>query len=132
MIYSLLDQYTLLSSSNVIFEGLTEFSCLAIIVSSSYQSDFGSYLAGLIEGDGAIVVPEKGVKSYRPFIEIVFHIADLPLCKTIQLIIGGNIYMSTNHCRLIIKKKLSVLKIIYLINGKFRTPKIEALHRMIN
>jgi len=40
MIYSLLDQYTLLSSSNVIFEGFTEFSCLAIIVSSSYYSDF--------------------------------------------------------------------------------------------
>jgi len=46
MIYSLLDQYTLLSSSNIIFEGFTEFSCLAIIV-SSYQSDFGSYLAGV-------------------------------------------------------------------------------------
>lgn len=50
MIYSLLDQYTLLSSSNVIFEGFTEFSCLAIIVSSSYYSDFGLYLAGLNEG----------------------------------------------------------------------------------
>jgi|ERR1700680_70601 hypothetical protein len=102
MIYSLLDQYTLLSSSNVIFEGFTEFSCLAIIVSSSYQSDFGSYLAGLIEGDGSIVVPEKGVKSYRPVIEIALHIADLPLCKTIQLIIGGNIYSPQKRRVLII------------------------------
>lgn len=33
---------------------------------------------------------------------------------------------------MIIKKKSSVLNLINLLNGNMRTPKIEALHRMIN
>jgi len=45
--------------------------------------------------------------------------------------ICGNIRLKQNYCVLIIKKKSQVFLIINLLNGKMRTPKIEALHRMI-
>jgi len=45
--------------------------------------------------------------------------------------VGGNLYIKNNYCKLLIKSKPSVLRVIYLINGYMRTPKIEALHRMI-
>ena len=49
---------------------------------------FASYLAGLIEGDGYIVVPTserspKGKLNY-PSIQIVFDLRDFPLALTIQ------------------------------------------------
>jgi hypothetical protein len=51
----------------------------------------------------------------------------------LQSVIGGNLQIrSENHCRLIIKKQKEVIKVIHLINGNMRTPKIEALYRMIN
>jgi hypothetical protein len=113
---------------------MEEFYCysLSIVISLPKNNYFASYLSGLIEGDGSIITPKKGIKSYRPFFELVFHIDDLILAQTIQSIIGGNIRINANYCRLIIKKKVSVLNIINLINGHMRTPKIEALHRMIN
>lgn len=93
-----------------------------------------SYLAGLIEGDGSIVVPGENIKSYNPYFEIVFHIKDRIIAEFIQLKIGGSgsLTISENYCILKIKSKSSVLKVIHLINGNLRTPKIEALHRMIN
>lgn len=46
---------------------------------------------------------------------------------------GGNIYKlkSKNACRYIISDKFTVIKIINLIIGKFRTPKLEYLHKAI-
>ena len=37
-----------------------------------------------------------------------------------------------NAVKLVIRSKDSILTIISLINGKFRTPKIEKLHKLIN
>ena len=98
-------------------------------VKNSYE--FPHYLAGLIEGDGTIVVPAKGITSYTPYFEIIFHIEDKILADYVQLKVGGNFRIKENYCVLIIKSKDSVLKLINLINGNMRTPKIEALHRMI-
>lgn len=82
------------------------YSCnLSIAISLLKINYFASDLSGLIEGDGSIVTPKKGIKSYRPFFELVFHIDDLILAKTIQSIIGGNIIINVNYCRFIIKKK---------------------------
>lgn len=107
--------------------------------SSSYtlhsleKSNLSSYLAGLIESDGSIIVPGVNIKSYKPFFEIVFHSEDIGLAEILQSVIGGNLQIrSENHCRLIIKKQKEVIKVIHLINGNMRTPKIEALYRMIN
>jgi len=69
-----------------------------------------------------------------PHIEIAFDIRDLPLFKKIQSIIGGYITIRPNgqSGRLTVKRQVSLLKLINLINGHMRTPKIEALHRVIN
>lgn len=74
-------------------------------------------MAGLIEGDGSIIVPSKNITSYSPYFEIVFHIKDFPLANVLQSKIGGNFKFSTNYCILMIKKKSDVLNLINLLNG---------------
>ena len=101
---------------------------------SSYN--MGSYLAGLIEGDGHIAVHDKNSKSkvFRPKILIVFNIHDKPLALKLSTLfkVGKVIDKSAGHVLLQILAKKEVLKIINLINGRMRTPKIEALHRAIS
>jgi len=52
------------------------------------KKKFSSYLAGLIEGDGSIIVPktERSIKGRINYssIQIVFHLKDLPLALMIQ------------------------------------------------
>ena len=98
----------------------------------------GPYLAGLIEGDGYIGVQDPDSKTkviYRPKIIIVFNINDKPLAEKLstELKVGKIINREkAGHVLLQILAKEEVLKIINLINGYMRTPKIEALHRAID
>ena len=97
---------------------------------------FNSYLAGLIESDGCIFVP-KDTRNSRdklnyPCVSICFHKDDLPLLKKIQTKIGGCIQTQPNYSLLKISKLDDLYNIASLTNGYFRTPKIEALHRLIN
>ena len=89
-----------------------------------YQSDqFGDYLAGLIEGDGTIIVPTsqrdtKGRLTY-PSIQIVFGLMDLPLALMIQKLLGhGSIYRKrgTEAYILSINNKEGLLLIISLLS----------------
>jgi hypothetical protein len=85
------------------------------------KSNLSSYLAGLIESDGSIIVPSGNVKNYKPYIEIVFHMDDLPFAEIIQLNIGGIIrHKGENYCILTVKRIKEVIKIIHLINGNMR------------
>jgi hypothetical protein len=65
-----------------------------------------------------------------------FNVNDKPLYIYIkeEVLKGGCIYKPKNHnyCRYIISKKDILIKLINLINGKFRTPKIRYLHRAID
>ena len=95
------------------------------------------YLAGLIEGDGHIAVHDKNSKSkeFRPKILIVFNEKDKPLANKLSTLLGvGKVIdrPKAGHVLLQILAKQEVLKVINLINGYMRTPKIEALHRAIN
>ena len=94
------------------------------------------YLAGLIEGDGHIAVHDKTSKSkkFRPKIIIVFNNNDKPLADKLSTILklGKVIPKKAGYVILQILAPQEVLKIINLINGYMRTPKIEALHRAIN
>lgn len=76
---------------------------LFLILSRKNNNNFATYLAGLIEGDGSIIVPSYNVKSYNSFFEIVFHIKDIVLAQTLQSILDGNIKIKPNYCVLYIK-----------------------------
>ena len=100
---------------------------------------FASYLTGLIEGNGSIIVPKtersaKGKLNY-PSIQIVFHLKDLPLALMIQKVLkngslskkkGVNAYILT------INNYEGLLLVTSLINGNMRTPKIYALWNLID
>jgi hypothetical protein len=101
------------------------------------RSKLGAYLAGLIEADGSIAVHDvnSNAKKYRPKILIVFAVSDKPLAdKLASVTNAGTVYAKLNAGHVIwhIQKTEDVIKIINIINGFMRTPKIEALHRAIN
>lgn len=100
---------------------------------------FSNYLAGLVEGDGTIVVPtkegpNKNKKNY-PSIQISFHLKDLPLVLIIQerlnsgslnRIKGKNAYTYT------INSLQGIETVCVLLNGFMRTPKIYDLWNLID
>ena len=98
---------------------------------------FASYLAGLIEGDGSIVVPtsERSVKGKLnyPSVQIVFNLRDLPLALMIQKQLKhGSLSRKkkANAYILTINNLEGILLLTTLINGYMRTPKIYALYRL--
>ena len=88
------------------------------------------YLAGLIEGDGYISITNKN----RVILGITFNIKDRPLAeKLISLLGKGSIVKrSVNGIELRFSSKKTLCNIIELINGKFRTPKIDQLYKLID
>nr|YP_009690421.1 LAGLIDADG homing endonuclease [Schizopora paradoxa]QEG57201.1 LAGLIDADG homing endonuclease [Schizopora paradoxa] len=90
----------------------------------------GSYLAGLVEGDGTIVVPKtersaKGRLNY-PSIQIVFQLKDFPLCQMIQKQLGyGSINKKKQSAAYVftINSNEGLIHFAKLINGKVRGPK---------
>jgi LAGLIDADG DNA endonuclease family protein len=102
----------------------------------SKESKLGAYLAGLIEADGSFAIHDKDskAKKYLPKILVVFSLNDSPLAEKLMSIIKvGKLYNKPQQGCVIwqIQKIEDVIKIINLINGYMRTPKIEALHRAI-
>lgn len=101
--------------------------------------NFCSYLTGLIEGDGTIVVPKtrrssKGKLNY-PSVQIVFHLKDLPLALLIQKEIGcGSLSKKkgVNAYILSINSYEGLYTIISILNGNMRTPKIYSLYHLID
>jgi len=101
--------------------------------------NFAYYLTGLIEGDGTIHIPKtprssKGSLNY-PSIQIVFHLKDLPLALLIQKEIGhGSISRKKglNAYIYTVNNSSGLLLLIDLLNGKMKTNKIYALHRLID
>ena len=104
-----------------------------------FSTFFDHYLAGLIEGDGSIIVPnyqrdKKGRLTY-PSIQIVFGLMDLPLALMIQKTLGyGSISRKKGKSAYIltINNTEGLIKTILLVNGKFKTAKIEALGKLID
>lgn len=103
------------------------------------ESDFMSYyLAGLIEGDGHFNTPKKlktpSGTARVAAIEVVFALKDRPSAEFLQSLFGGRLYDHPQKkiSRWLIQDKKSVTNIINLINGKFRTPKINSLFEMID
>ncbi len=112
------------------------FNSNSIAPSLCGSERLGSYLAGLIEGDGSFAVHNTNstTKKYRPMILIVFKLADLPLAEYLQdLTKCGTVYKKPGRGYVLwqIQDIVGVYTIVNIINGYMRTPKIEALHRTI-
>ena len=101
--------------------------------------NFSFYLAGLIEGDGTIVVPKtersaKGKLNY-PSIQILFHLKDLPLALMIQKELKNGSLLrkkGVNAYILTINNLDGLLLITSLINGNMITPRIYDLYNLID
>lgn len=101
------------------------------------KEKLGPYLAGLIEGNGTIIVYNEHTKvKNSPIIEIVFHKKDLGLAIYLENLLKiGKIICSgseDNNILWRISKIEDVYKLINLVNGYFRTPKYEGLVKAIN
>lgn len=117
--------------------GLTNLNLISFVaIGIPYSNNLGPYLAGLIEGDGSIYVPESqpGIKNTSTSaVTITFVSKDYPLALYLTKVIGGKVYSTKgNYYVLRINKIDELYKLVLLLNGYFRTPKIEALHRLIN
>lgn len=103
--------------------------------SNSYKpgnKNLGAYLAGLIEGDGFIYIPENNSNAS---IVIIFNTKDLPLALMIQKVLTvGNIYKvkGKNAYTYVISNIKGLIKIVNLINGHMRTPKIVEFYKLID
>ena len=67
--------------------------------------------------------------------KITFVKKDLPLALKIKEVInGGTIEYPKNsgYLNLLFQDVVSIQKIAVLLNGRMKTPKIEALHRLID
>jgi hypothetical protein len=104
--------------------------------SMDLSGQLGYYLAGILEGDGTIIVPKSdNANKNVPSIYISFHINDLEFAKKLISVLGyGTIQKepTSKAFRLVIRNRKGILDIINLVNGKFRTPKISALHLLID
>jgi len=97
-----------------------------------------SYLAGLFEGDGYIWMPISS-KTYRkknnPYFCITLHIKDAPLAiKLLSLLQYGDIAYRPKKktCILTVSEVKGLIKIINLIKGELRTPKIYQVNLLID
>jgi len=94
------------------------------------NEQFGYYLTGLFEGDGYISINNRN----KVIFAITFNIKDKPLSQKILNIIGkGHISKrKTKSVELRFTSKTSLCKIISLMNGKLRTPKIHQFYLLID
>jgi len=119
---------------------ITSITALSIVPFShalgSSATITSSYIAGLIEGDGSIKVPDSprsstGKKRY-PSVTIAFALKDMPLALAISKLLGGKVNGTPGEwCVVSIQNLPGLYNLAVLLNGNMRTPKIEALHRLI-
>ena len=99
-------------------------------------SNLKTYLAGLFEGDGHIWIQNTDMKKkHNPRFCITFSLKNEPLAKKLLDIIGSGFIRykpKDNACVLVVSPLTGLKKIVYLINGELRTPKIHQLYKLID
>jgi len=103
-------------------------------IHTGITNQLGYYLAGLIEGDGSIILRQGEREKTSPKIVFTFGKNEIPMYEKLQKILNtGVIYTEKiGVCRYSITNADEVINVINLVNGKFRTPKILALYKAID
>lgn len=113
------------------------------IENTKFNKNLGSYIAGLFEGNGEILI-EKGntkwlanikKKNQNPRFCITFKFKDEPLAKKLLSIIEfGHIRSKPKDkaCVLIVSPVKGLNSMVNLINGELRTPKVSQLYKLID
>jgi hypothetical protein len=98
--------------------------------------DIGSYLAGLLEGDGHIDLQKEDstTKKINPKMVFTFHKNNLEMFEQLKEFIGSGFFKtgSGNTMRFIVADKQGVIKLTELMNGSLRTNKIITFHKLID
>lgn len=97
----------------------------------------GSYLAGLWEGDGHILVPTyngNGIITNTPCVAITGGQKQLPLIKEFQKKFGGWIRYKNKENAVVwtITAQRDLLNLVTLLNGNIRTPKLYKFNLLID
>ena len=99
-------------------------------------NNINSYIAGLFEGDGHIwFAKDNTKKKHNPRFCITFNIKNEPVAKKLLEYIGYGFirYKPKNKaCVLTISPVKGLKKIINMINGELKTPKIKQLNNLID
>jgi hypothetical protein len=93
----------------------------------SFDRSFCEWLAGLIDGDGSLLVSKQGYTS----LEITMGLEDLPCLKYIQNKLSGSIKMRSGAkaWRYRLHNKQGMIKLIHCINGSIRhSSRLKQLH----
>jgi len=113
-----------------------EFSAIKNISNNNKDNKFKEYLAGLFEGDGHIWIQnENGKKKHNPRFCITYSLKNEPLAKKLLELIGSGFIRykkQDNACVLTVSPVIGLKKLVHLINGELRTPKIHQLHKLID
>lgn len=96
----------------------------------------GSYLGGLFEGDGHIWIQKQiGKKTHNPRFCITFSLKNENLAYKLLGIIGSGFIrykLKENACVLVVSPVVGLKKVVNLINGELKTPKINQLYNLID
>lgn len=106
------------------------------------KPDIKGYLAGLFEGDGHIWIQKQvrdalsgDKKKHNPRFCITFSMKNEPLAKKLLELIGYGFIrykLQNNACVLTVSSVAGLKKVVYLINGELKTPKIHQLYNLID
>jgi hypothetical protein len=104
---------------------------------TSVSNQLGYYLAGLIEGDGSIILRKGEREKISPKIVFTFSDREVPMYERLQQILNtGSINLEKKENGVVGRYSITnadaVISLINLVNGKFRTPKIQALYKAID
>jgi hypothetical protein len=96
----------------------------------------GAYLAGLLEGDGHIDIQREDTetKKVNPRFVFTFHKNNFNLFEQLHNYIGSGFFKTGtgNSMRFVVADKKGVIKLVNLMNGYFRTPKILTFYKLID
>ena len=129
------DYFLNLNKQMISFYSTITSNIVSNVKYTSSQS-IGPYLAGLIEGDGHIVLSKvinsKGKISY-PYIAITFVNKDLPLINKLVEMFGGRLRFKNKENAIVwtVNTHKELINLISIINGYLRTPKIIKFNDLI-